>query len=99
MSSADGTKIEEYYRNGNRDRADGPAYVETRANGSRIEKYFHDGKLDRADGPAHVQRFADGTRIEESYREDKFIKSEILAALTAIRGVKILNASPPRPTP
>ncbi len=73
---ADGSTVEEYYRDGKHHREDGPACIERKADGSTDQAYFRDGKLDRHDGPARIIRRADGSTYEAYYRDGKFLKAE-----------------------
>jgi hypothetical protein len=70
---ADGSTVEEYYRDGKHDREDGPACIERKADGSTDQAYFRHGKLDRHDGPARIIRRADGSTYEAYYRDGKFL--------------------------
>ena len=53
-----GIIAEEWFKNGTRDRADGPAHIERDPATGIVtkEEWRKDGKLDRADGPAHIER-------------------------------------------
>jgi len=65
----DGTVVEEWYRNDELHREDGPAWVARSPDGTVIEEWWYkNGRLHREDGPAHVVRSPDGTVIEGWYR-------------------------------
>jgi hypothetical protein len=55
--------------------------------------------LDYADGPAIITVGRNGSRREDYFHDNQCVKTEIIAPLTAIRGVKVSNAPPPRPAP
>jgi hypothetical protein len=67
---ANGTRIEQWYRDGKLHRANGPAHIAIHADGTYSEAWYRDAKLYRVDGPAWVERGADGSRAERWYRDD-----------------------------
>lgn len=80
MKFSDGSRIEEWWANGNLHRIGAPALVEINANGSRREQWYTNDKLDRANGPAIVVRDRDGTILFEAwYHDGLFEKSRGLA--------------------
>jgi len=50
---ADGYRREEWFKEGQRDRADGPAVVETWADGYRCEAWYEQGRIDRGRTGCH----------------------------------------------
>ena len=66
------------------DRADGPAWVETREDGFRSESYYRDGLLQK-----RITTRTDGTSIEEYWHDGRFQKEIVLPPLTSIPGVKL----------
>jgi hypothetical protein len=65
--------LEEWWKDGKRDRADGPAYIERDAVTGTVthEAWCKGDKLDRADGPALIVRdAATGTVLYEAWWKD-----------------------------
>jgi hypothetical protein len=86
----DGSRVEEWYRDGRLDRADGPAYVGVGSDGTRVEIWAHGGKRDRADGPAYVETAPDGfRRLEKWYSDGRLVREEAFLPLSSIPGVKL----------
>ena len=61
---------------GRRDRADGPAYIETRPDGRRREEWYSQDQLDRADGPAIIETETDGRRREAWYSHGQLDRAD-----------------------
>jgi hypothetical protein len=98
---ADGSTVEEYYRDGKHHREDGPACIERKADGSTDQAYFRDGKLDRHDGPARIIRRADRSTYEAYYQNGKFLKAEESGPISSMPGVTMIRpgSRPSAPAP
>jgi hypothetical protein len=73
---ADGSTVEEYYRDGKRHREDGPAVVWRKADGTMEDTYYRDEKRHREQGPAYVLRSADGSTGEYFYRDGRLDRED-----------------------
>jgi hypothetical protein len=66
---SDGSRIEEWFRDGKRHRSIGPARIYEHSAGNLVESWYRDDELHREDGPAVIERRPDGTHAEFWYRD------------------------------